>query len=94
MKKSTIISEIQEKTDFSYKDIEDVVNATLLLITDSLKDGASVSLYGFGSFKIYIKKSKEVYIPGTKQKVKLEEKKAVKFIPSQKLKDLVENAEM
>ena len=94
MKKSTIISEIEEKTNFSYKDIENVVNRTLDIIIDSLKSGVQVSLYGFGSFKIYKKKAKEVYIPGTKQKVQLEEKYAVKFIPSKKLKTLVEDSEL
>ena len=93
MKKTTIISEIQAKTNFPYKDIENVVNTTLQVILDCLKEGESVSIYGFGSFKIYKRKAKEVYVPGTKNKVLLKEKNAVKFIPSNKLKELVENAD-
>ena len=94
MKKTTIINEIQGKTNFPYQDIENVVNTILLLITDCLKDGEAVSIYGFGAFKVYRRGAKKVYIPGTKKLVQLEAKNAVKFIPSKKLKDLVEHAEV
>ena len=93
MKKSTVICEIEAKTGLPYQDIENVVNNTLDIIMDCLKDGVPVSLYGFGSFKVYKKKAKEVYIPGTKQKVQLAERYAVKFVPSKKLKTLVEDFE-
>ena len=94
MKKTTIINEIEGKTNFIYADIENVVNTTLQVITDCLKDGEPVSIYGFGSFKVYRRSAKKVYIPGTKKLVQLESKNAVKFIPSKKLKDLVEHSEV
>ena len=94
MKKTTVIYEIQAKTNFPYKNIEKVVNATLSVIIESLKEGEPVSLYGFGSFRIEQRSAKEVYIPGTKKLVQLEARNVVKFIPSKKLKNLVESSEV
>ena len=91
MKKTTIINEIHLKTNIPYKIIEDVINATLAIIADCLKDGEDVSLYGFGVFKIYKRSAKKVYIPGTKKVVHLESKKAIKFVPSNRLKRIVES---
>ncbi len=92
MKKTALIQEIQEKTNFSKDEVELVVNTLLDVITDTLKDGESVSLFGFGSFVVTKRKPKEVYIPGTTKKVLIEEKNSVKFKPSNKLKSIVENA--
>jgi len=93
MKKSTIINQINQNISIAEKDIELIVNSMLNIITDSLKNGESVSLYGFGSFNLVKRKAKEIYIPGTTNKVKIPEKYAIKFIPSNRLKQEVESLE-
>lgn len=90
MKKSTIISEITEKTNLPKKEVVLVVDTMLDVITTSLKEGDSVSISGFGSFLLVERKPKELYLPGTKNKVYVKAKRAVRFRPSKKLKDLIE----
>jgi len=90
MKKSTMINKIYQDTDMPESDIELVVNAALEIITDTLKSGDSVSLYGFGSFSLVKRKAKELYVPGTQTKIKVPEKRAIKFTPSNKLKSYIE----
>jgi len=90
MKKSTLVNEVSSKTSFSPDKIEKVVDTMLDIITVSLKEGESVSLYGFGSFMLTKRKAKEVYIPGTNKKAKVKARNIVTFKPSNRLKRVVE----
>ncbi len=93
MKKSTLIKEIHKSTNLPKEKIETTVNTFLDTITQTLKEGESVSLFGFGSFLLIKRKPKEVYIPGTTKKVLIKEKYSIKFKPSNKLKAIIENPE-
>jgi len=91
MKKSTLINQVNKNTKIPLKDVEVVINLALEIIANSLKNGDFVSLYGFGSFSLVKRKAKELYIPGSKNKVKVPEKYAIKFTPSNKLKRTIES---
>ena len=90
MKKSNLIDEIYRATNYTKKDITLVVDTMFDIIKKCLQEGESVSISKFGSFTLIDRKAKELYIPGTTNKVYVKAKKAVKFKPSIKLKDAVE----
>ncbi|NPA50634.1 MAG: HU family DNA-binding protein [Epsilonproteobacteria bacterium] len=92
MKKSILIEEVAQKTGIPKKETEMVINALLDTITDALKNKEAVSFLGFGSFHPVKKNSREVYIPGTTKKVKIEEKYSIRFKPGKKLKDEIQKA--
>jgi len=91
MKKTMLIQEVSQKTKLSKEEVAIIVNSILDSITNALTNKESVSFLGFGSFKPIKKREREVYIPGTNQKVKIKEKYSVKFTPSKKLKFLMED---
>lgn len=90
MKKSTLIYEIHLKTEYPKVEVEAIVNSMLDIMAESLKNGNSVSLYGFGSFLVSKREAKEIYIPGSSTKVKVPAKNSVKFKAGKKLKRLIE----
>jgi len=90
MKKSNLIDEIYKTTNMKKKDITLVVDTMFDVIKKTLQDGESVSISKFGSFVLTERKAKELYIPGTTDKVYVKAKKVIKFKPSIKLKNAVE----
>jgi len=90
MKKSMLINEVAEKTGLPKAEVEIIVNAMLDSITEALKAREAVSFIGFGSFVPVKKNAREIYIPGTTKKVKVEEKYGIRFKPSKKLKSIIE----
>lgn len=52
MNKSELIAAVAKQTNVSKKDAEDVINAALNTIADTLAAGDSVKLVGFGKFEI------------------------------------------
>ncbi len=90
MKKSTIVSEVIESTKLPKKDVVLVIDTMLDVITDSLRAGDSVSISGFGSFLLVERKAKELFLPGTTTKVYVAAKRAVRFRPSKRLKETIE----
>ena len=52
MNKAELINAVAAATEFSKKDAEAAVTATLEAITSALKDGDKVQLVGFGSFEV------------------------------------------
>ncbi len=94
MKKSTLIYEVHMQTKYPKANVEKVVNSMIDVMTNSLKEGDSVSLYGFGSFLISKREAKEVFLPGSSIKVKVPSKTVVKFKPSKKLKTILEEEEV
>jgi len=93
MKKSTLINEIELKTNYPKEEVENVVNSMLDIILQTLKNGESVSLYGFGSFSVSKREAKEIFLPGSSTKVKVPAKKIVKFKASKRLKFSIEEVD-
>ncbi len=92
MKKSMLVQQIAEKTALPKSEVEIIINTMLDVITDALKNREAVSFIGFGSFVPVKKNSREIYIPGTTKKVKVQEKYGIRFRPSKKLKMIIEEA--
>jgi len=92
MKKSMLINEVAEKTGLPRGEVEVIVNSMLDSVTEALKAREAVSFIGFGSFVPVKKNAREIYIPGTTKKVKVEEKYGIRFKPSKKLKSIIEES--
>lgn len=75
MIKSELVQEIADKNPhLYYRDVENVVNAILDEITDTLAEGNRVELRGFGAFSVKHRPSRTARNPKTGTKVSVEEK--------------------
>lgn len=70
--KKELIKRVSQRVNHHSQDVEEVINATLDEIYQSLKQGESVSLRDFGTFYIQVKREASVF----------------KFNPSQKLRKI------
>ena len=89
MKKVELIAKVAQKTGLSKKDVNEVINATIEVIEEALKNGEKISFIGFGSFETVTRAARTAVVPGTKKKVKVPESKSVKFKVGKKLKEIV-----
>jgi nucleoid DNA-binding protein len=90
MKKSTVVKELAKKNNLSIKEVESIIDNLFEIIVDSLKSKESVSFIRFGSFVLVKRKGREVYLPGSKERVKIDPKYGIKFRPSRKLQKILE----
>ncbi|MFH1612371.1 MAG: HU family DNA-binding protein [bacterium] len=88
MNKSELVEKIGA-IGITKKQAEDSLNATLEAITNALKKGDSVTLVGFGTFKV-VKRAARVGInPSTREKMKIPAKKVPKFSAGKSLKSII-----
>ncbi len=62
-------------------DTDVILSAALNIITESVKNGESIEIRGFGSFYPKVVKSKKVYNFATKESMQMPEKKVMGFKP-------------
>ncbi len=88
MTKAELISAIQKKAELPSKaKTEEVLNATIEIINECLKNGDSITLTGFGSFKVANRAARKGCNPRTKEPIDIPATKVVKFTPGKALKD-------
>lgn len=86
--KSELIETIAQRyPDMTKKQIEYIINAIFLTIRDSLKEGNTVEIRGFGSFKVRVKDAKSGRNPKTGTRVLVPEKKVPAFKPGKEIKE-------
>ena len=68
---------------------EEAINCVLESITKALKKGESVTLVGFGTFKVAKRAARTGRNPQTGKPIKIKAKKVPKFTAGKKLKDTV-----
>jgi DNA-binding protein HU-beta len=88
MNKGDLINEVAEVMS-SKKDAQKAVDAVLSAITGAMKKGESVTLVGFGTFKVTERKARMGRNPQTGKEMKIEAKSVPKFIPGKALKEAV-----
>lgn len=88
MNKGELINEIAEEIG-SKKDTQSAVDAMMAAITSELKKGGSVTLVGFGTFKVAKRKARKGRNPQTGEEINIKASKSVKFLPGKALKDAV-----
>ncbi len=89
MTKQELVRELAERLSLSQKTVKNVVDTTLEEITLILEEDKSYSQTGFGSFKTDLQKGRISYNPAVKKKMLLPKKRKVKFRPSSKLKEQI-----
>ena len=91
MSRQNLIKKLKKKNpSLDIKEIEEIINIFCETIEKGLKQGRKIELRGFGTF--FIKKIKEKYNarnPNTKELIYVPEKNKVRFRPSRKLKNFI-----
>ena len=88
MNKAELVEEVAEVLD-SKKAAEAAVDSLLEGITGALKKGDSISLVGFGTFKVQRQKARTGRNPRTGEEIQIQAKNVAKFAPGKALKAAV-----
>ena len=89
MNKAELINAVAAATEFSKKDAEAAVTATLEAITSALKDGDKVQLVGFGSFEVKKRAARVGRNPKTNDTLEIPASVVPVFKAGKALKDAV-----
>ena len=89
MNKSSLIEAISQETKMPQREACEVINTILDLMADTLANGDSIELRGFGSFVVKEYKSYQGRNPKTGQKIKVKPKKLPFFKVGKDLKERV-----
>lgn len=88
MNKGDLINEVA-KVVKTKKEAQAAVDCVLSTITDALKKQETVTLVGFGSFKVIKKEARTGRNPQTGEEIQIEARNVPKFVPGKSLKDAV-----
>lgn len=93
MIKSELVQIIANRNPHLYqRDVENIVNAVLDEISDTLADGNRVELRGFGAFSVKNRPAREGRNPRTGEKVMVEEKWVPFFKTGKELRNRLNGA--
>ncbi|UCE56567.1 MAG: HU family DNA-binding protein [Desulfobacterales bacterium] len=88
MNKGDLVNEVA-KVVSTKKEAQAAVDCVFSSITKSLKKGDSVTLVGFGTFKVMKRKARKGRNPQTGEEITIKASKAPKFTPGKSLKEAV-----
>ena len=88
MNKGDLINEVA-KVVSTKKEAQEAVDCVLSSITSAMKTGDTVTLVGFGTFKVMERKARKGRNPQTGEEIDIKASKAPKFTPSKALKEAV-----
>ena len=88
MNKGELVNEVSQVLK-SKKDAQAAVDCVLASITKALENGDSVSLIGFGTFKVTERKARQGRNPQTGEEMHIPASKVPKFAAGKALKDAV-----
>ncbi|UCF85598.1 MAG: HU family DNA-binding protein [Desulfobacteraceae bacterium] len=90
MKKEDLARLVSDEAGITQKTAGQTVDAVIEGISSALENGDSVSLLGFGSFKVVERSAREGRNPRTGEKIQIPASKNVKFTPGKPLKKRVQ----
>ena len=88
MNKGDLVNEVS-KVLKTKKDAQAAVECVLSSVTNALENGDSVSLIGFGTFKVADRKARQGRNPQTGEEIHIPASKVPKFTAGKALKDAV-----
>ena len=88
MNKGDLVNEVS-KVLTTKKDAQAAVDCVLSNITKALENGDSVSLVGFGTFKVAERKARKGRNPRTGEEINIAASKVPKFVAGKVLKEAV-----
>jgi len=90
MNKAELINHVATSTDLSKASAGDVVEAILAGITNTLADGGTVNLVGFGTFSVAARAARTARNPRTGEAIEVAASNAPKFKAGKLLKESVQ----
>ena len=90
--KADIIDRIATGTGLTKIETEAVVNGFVSTLSDALKQGESVEIRGFGSFRIQFRKARKARNPQTNEEVRIAARYVPVFRPSRELSRAVDKS--
>jgi DNA-binding protein HU-beta len=88
MNKGDLVNEVANVLK-TKKDAQAAVDCVISSITKALENGDSVSLIGFGTFKVADRKARQGRNPQTGKEIHIAASKVPKFVAGKSLKDAV-----
>jgi len=88
MNKGDLVNEVA-KVVKTKKEAKAAVDCVFSSITKALKKKDTVTLIGFGTFKVGQRKARKGRNPQTGKEIKIKAKKVAKFVPGKALKDAI-----
>lgn len=89
LNKKDLAEKLADESGCSKKDAAQYVQTIFDTIAETLKDGGTVDVFGFGKFTVTERSARTGINPATKEKIEIPATKAVKFKASKALKDAV-----
>jgi DNA-binding protein HU-beta len=88
MTKAELVKTLKEKANLATNaQAEAAYDGLFKILTDALKQGDSIAVSGFGSFKVVERKARTGRNPRTGEEIAIPASKAVKFTPGKALKE-------
>ena len=88
MNKGDLINEVAKVVN-TKKEAQEAVDCVFSSITKALKKGDTVTLIGFGTFKVTQRKARKGRNPQTGEEIDIKASRAPKFTPGKALKEAV-----
>ena len=89
MNRTELVAAMAEKTQLSKKDAEAALKAFVDVVSEEMKKGEKVQLFGFGTFEVSERAAREGRNPQTGETMTIAASKTPKFKAGKALKDLV-----
>ncbi|MBG0730632.1 HU family DNA-binding protein [Mycoplasma sp. 'Moose RK'] len=89
MNKKELLERISKETKLQTKQVDQVLNEFVKVITEVVKSQDKLVINSFGTFQGVFKPSSTSFNPLTKSQITVKEKTIVKFKPSKVFKDTV-----
>ena len=87
MNKSELVDAIAQKAGLSKADAGKALDAFTDVVKEALHGGDSISLVGFGAFKVAERAARQGLNPKTKEPIQIPAARVPKFTPGKALKD-------
>ncbi len=89
MNKAELIDAVAKDAEMSKKDAGAAVDATIKIVTNTLKKGDKVTLVGFGTWEVRKRAARKGVNPRTGEAIKIKATKVVSFKPGAAFKEAV-----
>lgn len=90
MNKANLIDQMAKLSKLPKSTCKTALESFLKAVGQGLKNGKSIGLTGFGSFRVVKRKGRVGINPATRKKMQIPAKKVVRFRPGKALRDSVE----
>ncbi|MBE5809045.1 MAG: HU family DNA-binding protein [Clostridiales bacterium] len=88
MNKNTLVSKMAENTGLTKAQSEAALKAFIDIVEDTLKEGDSIQLVGFGTFAVKERPARTARNPRTGEPMEVAAKKIPTFKPGKSFKDM------